>query len=62
MIEDMYLSEEEKQACLRARERIARKVADGRMVISYEEVSPEEWQALDRMLMGAGLDPYEGRR
>jgi hypothetical protein len=60
LIEDMYLSEEEKQACLRARERIARKVADGRMVISYEEVSPEEWQALDRMLMGAGLDPAHG--
>jgi hypothetical protein len=46
---------------LRARERIAQKVADGRMVISYEEMTDEEWEALDQMLREAGLDPFPER-
>jgi hypothetical protein len=48
--EEMYHSE---------REKIARERAEGKIVVSYDEISAEQWDTLERMLKAGGFDPNE---
>jgi hypothetical protein len=48
--EEMYRSE---------REKIARERAEGKIVVSYDEIAAEQWDTLERMLKAGGFDPNE---
>jgi hypothetical protein len=48
--EEMYRSE---------REKIARERAEGKIVVSYDEISAEQWDTFERMLKAGGFDPNE---
>jgi hypothetical protein len=60
MANETYLTEDEREECRRERIRMARDLAEGRLVISDEEISEERWAGLVQMLEAAGFRQNEG--